>query len=195
MGNEAIKEIGAACQVSSSRPLQAIGAFPKSFFHAWSVGFRKPWSVPAGALDGQCDLRQARIGPAIPGKAVGEHRDPRPFHWRASSCPASTRRSVGSSPPHACRHLRVVPHHREDVGARHPGRRDARLGADRPEHETRDGAEGEGTVVAEARSANGPEAKRHRDRAGARFRRRVRPALTTVPLQSPMNASHFWITS
>ena len=29
MGNEAIKEIGAACQVSSSRPLQAIGAFPK----------------------------------------------------------------------------------------------------------------------------------------------------------------------
>ena len=31
MGNEAIKEIGAACQVSSSRPLQAIGAFPKKF--------------------------------------------------------------------------------------------------------------------------------------------------------------------
>ena len=29
MGNEAIKEIEAACQVSSSRPLQAIGAFPK----------------------------------------------------------------------------------------------------------------------------------------------------------------------
>ena len=32
MGNEAIKAIGAACQISSSRPLQAIGAFPKKFW-------------------------------------------------------------------------------------------------------------------------------------------------------------------
>jgi hypothetical protein len=31
VGNEAIKAIGTACQVSSSRPLQAIGAFPKKF--------------------------------------------------------------------------------------------------------------------------------------------------------------------
>jgi hypothetical protein len=38
VGNEAIKEIGAACQVSSSRPLQAIGAFPKKKFFSRMVG-------------------------------------------------------------------------------------------------------------------------------------------------------------
>ena len=38
MGNEAIKEIGAACQVSSSRPLQAIAAFPKKKFFSRMVG-------------------------------------------------------------------------------------------------------------------------------------------------------------
>jgi len=38
VGNEAIKEIGAACQVSSSRPLQAIAAFPKKKFFSRMVG-------------------------------------------------------------------------------------------------------------------------------------------------------------
>src|SRR5262249_52021136 len=36
----------------------------------------EPWSVPSSAGDCQGDLRQARIGLAVPGKAVGEHRHP-----------------------------------------------------------------------------------------------------------------------
>ena len=67
MGNEAIKAIGAACQVSSSRPLQAIGAFPKKF---WSRMVGRHSHTPSVSNPPRAARKRPRAGRGggVPGK-------------------------------------------------------------------------------------------------------------------------------
>ena len=99
MGNEAIKEIGAACQVSSSRPLQAIGAFPK--VHVMTL--------PRFLCGGFCGPPQRAVAERAPPKrgsgAMMAFEDstslPQPA-LREPSCPLLLISRVRDWPPDCC---------------------------------------------------------------------------------------------
>ena len=137
---------------------------------------RRTGPVPAGAGDGEGDLRQARIGLAVPGKAIGQHRHPMhlavPFAAQHGARP-----QVGGPPAQVHGALSCFLGRsrasRAAAGSRHPGHPTDRPEADRPEHETGDGGAGEGALAARIRCANEPEAHRRRDHASAQSRRRV----------------------
>src|SRR5262249_40367391 len=104
-------------------------------------------------------------------------------------CPASGWPYAGPTPRRVALRPRATPNGRAIVGSRHPDHPTGPLAADTPERETRGGGGGADAVAVRIRLANGFEAPRRRDRAGARSRWRAMldPA---VPDRSPRVAWH-----
>ena len=137
----------------------------------------EPRAVPAGAGDGEGDLRQAPIGLAVPGKAIGQHGDPLhmavPFAGQHGAGPYTRDLRLGldhgrlpaasGDPPVIEQPTAFAVQVAKAIGLQPIGQHAKQQMP----------GQVRGRLLAGTRSAIGPEDHRRRDRAGARSRPRA----------------------
>jgi hypothetical protein len=137
---------------------------------------KEPRSIPTTAGDGERDLREAGIGLAAPGEAIGKYGDlvhpTIPFATENGAGPnlgTPTGRTQGAPRSFFRRFGMIEQTPTLVIKIAVPGR----PAADTPPCGTEDGAEGDGVGASRTRYANGYEALRRRDRANVRSRRQA----------------------